>query len=62
MRNSNGYTGRKGESKMPKNPKETSPKVAKKASKQLRDKESTKDEKSVAGSDLGQTAYKKKKQ
>jgi hypothetical protein len=44
-----------------KNPKETSPKVASKASKELRDKGETKDERSVSGSALGQTGYKDKK-
>ena len=44
-----------------KNPKQTSPRVAKKASKILRDPKSTKIEKSVAGSDLAQTRPSKKK-
>lgn len=40
--------------------KVTSPKVAKIASKQLKSKNSTKEEKSVAGSALSQTPNKKK--
>ena len=43
---------------MAKNPKETSPKVASKASAQLRSKKSGKNAKSVAGSDLAQAPYK----
>jgi hypothetical protein len=43
------------------NKKQTSPKIAKKASEILRDKKSTKKEKSVAGSALSQTRTKKKK-
>jgi hypothetical protein len=46
---------------MRKNPKQTSPKVASKASKQLQDNRSAKDEKSVAGSALSQAPYKKRK-
>jgi len=46
---------------MPKNPKQTSPKVASKASKELRSKRSSKDEKSVAGSGLSQAPYKKRR-
>ncbi len=42
------------------NSKQTSPKVATKASKILRDPKSTKAMKSVAGSDLAQTKTKKK--
>jgi|BarGraNGADG00212_1021973.scaffolds.fasta_scaffold35879_2 hypothetical protein len=41
--------------------KKTSPKVAKEASKVLRNPTSTKTEKSVAGSDLSQTSPKKPK-
>ncbi len=43
-----------------KNDKQTSPKVAKEASKILRDPHSTKSQKSVAASDLAQSRYKKK--
>jgi hypothetical protein len=43
------------------NPKQTSPRVAKEASKILRDPKSTKIEKSVAGSDLAQARPHKKK-
>ncbi len=47
---------------MPKrNPKQTSPSVASKASKILRDPKSTRAEKSVAASDLAQAPPKKKK-
>jgi hypothetical protein len=44
-----------------KNVKQTSPKVAKKASKILKSKKSSKIEKSVAGSALSQTKPRKKK-
>lgn len=44
---------------MPKNAKQTSPKVAKEASQILRSKTSTKTEKSVAASDLAQARKKK---
>jgi hypothetical protein len=43
-----------------KNTKQTSPKVATKASEILRDPKATKKEKSVAGSDLAQTRLHKK--
>ncbi len=46
---------------MGKNPKQTSPKVATKASKILRHPKSTPAEKSVAASDLAQAGGKKKK-
>lgn len=46
---------------MSKNNKQTSPKVASKASQILRDPKSTKAEKSVAASDLSQAGGKKKK-
>lgn len=46
--------------KISKNTKQTSPKIATKASKILRDPNSTKDEKSVAASDLAQTRKKEK--
>jgi hypothetical protein len=47
---------------MSKNKKVTSPKVATKASEQLRDPKSTDDEKSVAASALVQAEAKKKRQ
>ena len=46
---------------MAKNPKQTSPKVASKASEILRNPKSTKAAKSVAASDLSQAGGKKKK-
>jgi hypothetical protein len=46
---------------MGKNPKQTSPKVATKASEILRDPKSTPAQKTVAASDLAQAASKKKK-
>jgi hypothetical protein len=45
---------------MPKNPKETSPRVAKVASKQLKDPSASKPAKTTAGSALSQAALKKK--
>ncbi len=46
---------------MAKNTRQTSPKVASQASKILRDRKSTKAEKSVAASDLSQASSKNKK-
>jgi hypothetical protein len=46
---------------MARNPKQTSPRVAKEASKILKDPKASKAAKSVAGSDLAQTRPKKKK-
>jgi hypothetical protein len=43
------------------NPKQTSPRVAKKASEILRDPKSTKKQKSVAASDLAQTRPRKRR-
>ncbi len=48
-------------SSMAKNTRQTSPKVASQASKILRDRKSTKAEKSVAASDLSQASSKNKK-
>jgi hypothetical protein len=45
---------------MPNNPKQTSKKVAKKASELLKDPKSSAKVKSVSGSDLAQAQYKKK--
>ena len=51
---------KKKEVAMKRNSKQTSQKVAREASKILRDPHSTKSEKSVAASDLAQARYKKK--